>query len=304
MISRLEPKALSNLYLIGGSAITDEDDLNESLSPLQLQTLVLSELQLTNVPHSILQMRLTLRVLKLCGNKISQIPDYLGQLSNLRILCLDHQNPKIKTVPKSFLLLKELQVSVKNMCCKNIFKLKAPAFKPHKVLSLSGNGLEEVDWVLEFKNLQELRLNCNQISRLPASLSPLVCLLSLDISYNRFQFIPPSYADVIKRLRHFEFFNVSLRPFSARDSVTSLVNHLELQKFLSTLSSNSTTSKDIVVGVVGGSNSGKKSLVAAMKDEKGICRLKYLHVFLSHRPYFSTNTYVSTKAISHRNSEL
>ena len=123
MISRLEPKALSNLYLIGGSAITDEDNLNEALSPLQLQTLVLSELQLTKVPHSILEMRLTLRVLKLCGNKISQIPDSIGQLVNLRILCLDHQNPKIKTVPKSFLLLKELQVSVK-MCYEIILNSK------------------------------------------------------------------------------------------------------------------------------------------------------------------------------------
>ncbi|ESO12392.1 hypothetical protein HELRODRAFT_187855 [Helobdella robusta] len=251
VFSQIELKFLSNLYIIGLSCKVDESELNNVLQMLSLQTLALCEIQLTSFPAGILNMSSCLRVLKLCRNCISQLPESIGELIHLRILCLDFQKPKLKVLPNSISNLTELQV-----------------------LSLRGNEIQHISWIRNFLYLQDLRLDRNEL----LSISEIVYanfgrLNVLDISYNFIETIPYTASDLIKRLRHFEYYCSTLRPLNIRNDVKSLIHHLDLHSILtSSTSNNLNEGRDIVIAVVGESNSGKKSLIAALSDEKGICR--------------------------------
>ena len=86
------------------------DDCEVALSNLSLRTLVLSGVHLRLIPRCVFDMEATLEVLKVDRNGINKIPDAIGRLVNLRVLSLDFQRPRIKTVPGSITSLKKLQV--------------------------------------------------------------------------------------------------------------------------------------------------------------------------------------------------
>ena len=68
-----------------------------SFAPLTstLRTLVLSHARLRRLPASLFLLR-RLEVLKLDRNRLEEFPVELSKLSNLRLLCIDHQRPRLE----------------------------------------------------------------------------------------------------------------------------------------------------------------------------------------------------------------
>ena len=126
-----------------------------------------------------------------------------------------------------------------------------------------------MNFICDLTNLEELRLRQNRILDLPSTMLDMVKLKILDISYNPIKSLPPSLTNLFKSLRLFEYYNSVLMPKEIRRDAKACLEFLELSQFLSRQVSDT---KDIVLAVVGGSMSGKRSLVSALMDDKGICR--------------------------------
>ena len=133
--------------------------------------------------------------------------------------------------------------------------------------------MENIAWTGALRSLTDLRCDRNRISSLPDCLTDLADLIVLDVSHNRLESIQFSMLNLISRLRRFNYFNLTLRPRHVRHDPSQLIAHLELDRFLSAFSaSGERRVRDITVGIVGETHSGKRTLVAALKDDRGISR--------------------------------
>lgn len=155
------------------------------------------------------------------------------------------------------------------------------------MLSFSYNRIDYISWAVKLSALVVLRCSRNRISSLPDGLMELRRLKVLDVSHNRLETIPCCLFGLVSRLTRFDFFNLTLKPRFARRDRGELLAHMELERFLRQLptssvscspsSSHAVTSGEkyrryMSVALVGESQSGRRNLMAALKDDKGICR--------------------------------
>lgn len=318
LMRRIDQQTLTTLYIVDCRPHLDE----ESLSSLQLRTLVLSQTHLRSLPSSLFAMS-TLETLKIDRNSLAEISPDVGRLSALRTFCCDSQRPRLRSLPVGAL--------------SRLGRLE--------VLSFADNRIADIGWVpAALPRLRVLRCDRNAISRLPPSLAELQRLTTLDVSHNRIDRVPPALAPLVRRLFRFEYFNLTMRPRQIRRCRARLLAHLDLENFLvtiqhhqlhqqnslsssamlpvvnpatagsSTLVSMSSspatnasfnhrsgieevdrrqTVRDITVAVVGETHSGKSSLVAALRDELGISRVPDV------RPASSSQSQSSSSSSSH-----
>jgi len=103
---------------------------------------------------------------ELLGNKLTEFPDAVLQLTNLKILNLD--NNQITEIP-------EVSGKLSNLT----------------ELSLSDNQITEIpDAIVQLSNLTELSLSDNQITEIPEAIGKLSNLTLLDLSHNQITSIP------------------------------------------------------------------------------------------------------------------
>jgi hypothetical protein len=131
------------------------------------------------------------------------------------------------------------------------------------VLSISNNRLEDLQPVVNLRNLRVLRADRNRIARLPVGLAALRDLVVLDVSHNRLDTIPPCLADLITRLYRFDYYNVGLRPRRCRRDRRQLVSHLELELLLAI--NRPSAVRDLTIAVVGERRCGKTTLADALR---------------------------------------
>jgi leucine-rich repeat protein SHOC2 len=133
----------------------------------QITDLDLTEYRLSNLPESIGELT-NLRSLKLGYNNIDNLPRSIGKLVNLRNLQLNRNS--IKELSKSIEQLTNLQE-----------------------LNLEGNGLNNLpESIGRLTNLRELNLADNRLSILPESIGQLANLRTLNLGNNSIDNLPGS----------------------------------------------------------------------------------------------------------------
>ena len=130
-------------------------------------TINLSKRGLTELPDEIRHNK-SLKVLRLYGNNIQEIPEWIGELESLEKLYLGKN--KLTALPSSIGQLKNL-----------------------KLLSAQYNDIETLpNSIVELENLQQLILNQNKLRSLPDSMHRLKKLEVLQLKFNELKKIPPS----------------------------------------------------------------------------------------------------------------
>ncbi|PQQ20172.1 receptor-like protein 12 isoform X1 [Prunus yedoensis var. nudiflora] len=119
----------------------------------------------------------------------SQIPDFIGSLTNLRNLSL-HSCNLVGQIPSSFGNLTQLQnldLSGNQLQPKNLNW--PPALSSLTDLDLSANNVNQIpDFIGSLTNLRNLRLSsCNLVGPIPSSFGNLTQLQHLDLRYNQLQ---------------------------------------------------------------------------------------------------------------------
>lgn len=250
VLVRLDVTALRTLNVVDSCFCFDDSQL---LGKFQLRVLVLSYARLRRLPRCIFEI-FSLEVLKIDHNNLEEVPDEVGNLSNLRTFCCDSQRPRLRTLPNSITRLDQLQV-----------------------LSFCDNRVETIALVATLPNLRVLRCSANHIARLPTQIVNLSQLTWLDVSHNHISRIPVSLLDLVRRLYRFDYFNLHLEPSDVRRSKAALLAHLELESFLTHALSRKVCANDLTMVVFGETGAGKTTLVQALKDNKGVARHESKH---------------------------
>jgi hypothetical protein len=247
IIHRIDYSQLTSLYVVDCRLTLDDADA-ELLRNLPLTSLVLSHTHLRRLPRAIFQLA-DLEVLKVDRNCLVDIPSDIGTLKRLRCFVCDSQSPRLRGLPAAVAQLQQLTE-----------------------LSFSNNRVSNVAWVVHLPRLRVLRFANNRVTHLPAGLANLRDLVTLDCSHNRLEYIPSTFTDLIRRLYAFHYHNLTLRPRHVRRDKSQLLSALELENFLAQSPARRASVRDVSIGIVGESRSGKSTLVEALKADKGLCK--------------------------------
>ncbi|CAF3820847.1 unnamed protein product [Rotaria sp. Silwood1] len=174
-LTTLEINSLSSLKLISFDTLESLFNVSIRFNP-QLQTITfintpsinyldLSECNLATFPESILQLKSLINLI-MTSNQLSTLPSTLQtDLPNLKVLNLANNNFQ-----------------------GNIFQ---PALSNIHELYLSKNSLISIDGIEEYKSLQRLELDYNNILLIPSEIINLSTKLqNLTINYNKLSYIP------------------------------------------------------------------------------------------------------------------
>ena len=152
------------VLLIGFSSCSGLRDINLSS---EKTTVNLSKRGLTALPDE-LRYNTSIKVLRLYGNNIKELPEWIGELQSLEKLYLGKN--KLTSLPESIGQLKNL-----------------------KLLSAQYNAIEQLPAsIVELENLQQLILNQNKLKTLPDSIHRLKKMEILQLKFNELTVIPPS----------------------------------------------------------------------------------------------------------------
>ncbi|MCL4202324.1 MAG: leucine-rich repeat domain-containing protein [Pirellulaceae bacterium] len=158
------------------------------------KALDLSGMGLTELPEWLGQLT-QLQSLDLSENRLTALPEWLGQLTQLK--SLDLSNNQLTALPESLGQLTQLQL-----------------------LDLGGNHLTALPESLgQLTQLQTLRLFANQLAKLPEALGQLIRLNSLDLCNNELTKLPRS----LGQLRSLQQLDVSINQL---DSLPESLRHL------------------------------------------------------------------------------
>jgi Leucine-rich repeat (LRR) protein len=248
ILHRIDYSQLTSLYIVDCCVCLGDADA-EVLRHLPLTSLVLSHTRLRRLPRAIFQLG-DLEVLKVDRNCLADIPSDIGALKRLKCFVCDSQNPRLRHLPAAIAQLQQLTE-----------------------LSFSNNRVDNIAWVVHLPRLRVLRFADNKVTRLPAGLVNLRDLVTLDCAHNRLEYIPAAFTDLIRRLYSFHYHNLTLQPRNVRRDKNLLLSALELDNFLVQSPARRATVRDVSVGIVGESRSGKSSLVEALKADKGLCKM-------------------------------
>jgi Leucine-rich repeat (LRR) protein len=163
------------------------------------EELDLSYKKLTELPEEIGQLK-NLKMLNLSSNQISEVPDAIAELKNLERLYF--WSNQISVIPDVIAELKNLES-----------------------LDLSSNQISVIpDAIAELKNLESFYLSSNQISVMPDAISKLQNLTDLDLDYNKISEIP----NAITELKNLTVLNISNNQISEIPDIISELKNLEV----------------------------------------------------------------------------
>jgi Leucine-rich repeat (LRR) protein len=164
----------------------------------QLETLLLGEWdgekrewvrnKLSEFPDAVLQLT-NLKILNLSWNQITSIPEVIGQLSNLTQL--DLHNNQITSIPEAIGQLSNL--TLLSLRDNQITSIPEAIGQLSNLtwLDLDGNQITSIPEALgQLSNLTELSLFLNQITSIPEAIGQLSNLTRLDLSDNQIPSIP------------------------------------------------------------------------------------------------------------------
>jgi len=180
----------------------------------QLETLLLGKWEeekgkwvgnkLTEFPDAVLQLT-NLKILDLSSNQITAIPEAIGQLSNLRGLYLgDNQ---ITSIPEELGQLSNLtQFDLSDNQITSIPEAIGKLLNL-KQLDLSANQITQIPKAIgKLSNLTELDLSDNQITAIPEALGQLSNLTALSLSSNEITAIPEALGQ-LSNLTHLQLYS-------------------------------------------------------------------------------------------------
>lgn len=127
--------------------------------------------------------------LNLSNSHLTEIPDYVWKLTDLRVLNL--HNNKITKIPaeiKQLVNLEKLIISRNDLV---ELPEEIGELKNLEILSVKANKLESIPSSIgQLKNLEVLRLSFNKLTFLPSSIGELDSLSHFYIDYNEIEFLP------------------------------------------------------------------------------------------------------------------
>jgi Leucine-rich repeat (LRR) protein len=168
-----------------------------------LQTLDLSENQLTAIPPEITQLT-ALQTLFLGQNQITAIPSRITQLTALQELYL-YQN-QITAIPPEIAQLTGLDTLSLNQNLLIAIPPEIARLTALRVLHLNGNQIAAIPpEVAQLTALRALYLGQNQIAAIPREIAQLTALLELYLNGNQIAAIPPEVAQLTElRMLHLD----------------------------------------------------------------------------------------------------
>ncbi|WP_293338100.1 leucine-rich repeat domain-containing protein [Microcoleus sp. CAWBG58] len=170
----------------------------------QLETLVLGKYdekkkewignQLTEFPDVVLQLT-NLKILNLSNNQITVIPDAIGQLSQLTELNLG--NNQITLIPEAIGQLSNLTYLVLNNNQITLIPEAIGQLSNLKELYLWNNQITSIpEAITQLSNLSGLHFSHNQITSIPEAIAQLSNLTELNLGNNQITFIPVAIAQL------------------------------------------------------------------------------------------------------------
>jgi len=139
--------------------------------------------------------------LNVSGNKISQVPEYVGLLKNLQEFILTGN--QITTLPHSFSQLQSLEkLEIQN----NLIEVfpDIGALKALEELNVSGNPLTDMTNLTKLPNLEVLVADGCKLKTLPNSLTNMMKLMELNLGNNELEKLP----DEIGRMTRLTLLNL------------------------------------------------------------------------------------------------
>ncbi len=153
-----------------------------------MRSLYLISNQLKELPECIGQLT-NLRSLNLSGNQLKELPEFIGQLTNLR--SLDLSCNQLKELPEFIGQLTNLRSLYLSSNQLNELPEFIGQLTNLRSLNLSGNQLKELpEFIGQLTNLRSLNLSINQLKELPEFIGQLTNLRSLDLSGNQLKELP------------------------------------------------------------------------------------------------------------------
>ena len=198
-VRRIDQAAEEKLTQLDLSGLDLEELPPEIGKCTQLETLVLREKfyeekrelvrnKLTEFPDAVLQLT-NLKILSLSYNQITSIPDALGQLSHLTFL--DLGDNQITSIPDALGQLSNLTLVNLSSNQISVIPEALGQLSNLTLVNLSSNQISVIPEALgQLSNLTQLFLSSNQISVIPEALGQLSNLTQLDLSSNQITSIP------------------------------------------------------------------------------------------------------------------
>jgi internalin A len=205
----------------------------------------LSSMKLTELPESIGQLT-QLQILRLHRNQLTTLPDSVGMLRRLNYLSINEN--KFTSLPKTFGLLIQLE----ELWLGNG--------------NLGGNSFSELPKVLqELPNLRKLIADSSQVLIIPEWENPSTCgLQRLDLEYDKLTDLPLSLA----QLEHLETLNLNDNPLNPALQSAYEQGLPAVKAYLRSLAEgNAEPLYEAKLVLVGEGNVGKTTLLKALKGK-------------------------------------
>ncbi|MEG4404164.1 leucine-rich repeat domain-containing protein [Microcoleus sp. MON2_D5] len=202
-VRRIDQAAEEKLTELDLSGLDLEELPPEIGKCTQLEMLVLGKLEegwkrvgnkLTEFPDAVLQLT-NLKILSIANNQITSIPEEIGQLSNLTQLDLRYN--QITSIPDAIGKLSNL--TRLDLSSNQITKIPDAIGKLSHLtnLYLWKNQITQIpDAIAQLSNLTVLFFSGNQITEIPEAIGQLSNLTSLDLIYNQIAQIPDAIAQL------------------------------------------------------------------------------------------------------------
>ncbi len=204
-----------------------------------------------------------LKVLHLQGNRLSELPSWIGELSSLEELRLDYN--ELRSLPSELADLKHL--TSLDLSGKQKFQslpavvCEMPALRS---LSLESSGFDSLPDEIGFvRSLQTLNLAHSSIRQLPSSVGDLANLQLLNLSYSQIQDLPRRLAPLLRAALQVRIVDTPL-PVTYQGLVSR--GAAALATYLESLG-DAYPMYEAKVLLVGEGNVGKSSLVSALLNE-------------------------------------
>jgi Leucine-rich repeat (LRR) protein len=179
---------------------------------------------LTTWPECILNMTTSLQVLNLSDGYLTQIPESIGQLKQLRIINVAKTG--IKTLPTAICELSNLEELRINGNRIETLPESIGLLKQLRVIDVARTSITSLpDSICELSNLEELRINGNRIAALPESIGLLKQLRIINMRSNCISRLPDSIGE-LSNLK--ELICTANRLTTLPSSLLNLQHHLKL----------------------------------------------------------------------------
>ena len=141
--------------------------------------------ELTSVPQEVLDKQSTLNLLDLTSNRFVQFPSELLQLTNLKVLRIDHN--KIKTLPKGIEQLQSLECFTLSCNLLQFFPSTFSQLNCLIELNFEFNLIDNIDpQIVDLKNLRFVNMSRNRFTQFPSAFFKMSNLIDLNFEWFKY----------------------------------------------------------------------------------------------------------------------